>query len=187
MRLLSSIIFLLILGCTSRPGSTTITLDLSNKKLSEIPDSVFSLTQLQYLQLGNSFTLYPPLSALGEEYPRGDSMNKIAEIPKDIKNLSHLRSLGLCFNDLRSLPKEIVKLEKLDTLDISFNQNLKIATELETLKQMQWLKYLNIIATNADEITIDKLRKSLSRTKIDAKLADIMNENVDSLIKTSIR
>jgi hypothetical protein len=81
---------------------------------------------------------------------------------------------------LRSLPKEIVKLEKLDTLDISFNQNLKIATELKTLKQMQWLKYLNIIATTADEITIDKLRKSLSKTKIDAKLEDIKIENVET-------
>jgi Leucine-rich repeat (LRR) protein len=187
MRLLSSIIFLLILGCTSRPGSMTTSLDLSNKKLSAIPDSVFSLTELQYLELGNNFTLYPPLSALGEESSPGDSMNKIAEIPKDIEKLSHLRNLGLCFNDLRSLPKEIVKLEKLDTLDISFNQNLKIATELETLKQMQWLKYLNIIATNADAITIDKLRKSLSKTKIDAKPEDIMIENVDSLIKASVR
>lgn len=170
----------MIFGCTYRPGSTTTTLDLSNKKLSAIPDSVFSLTQLQYLQLGNSFTLYPPLSALGEEFSPGDSMNKITEIPKNIEKLIQLRNLGVCFNDLRALPKEIVKLKKLDTLDISFNQNLKIATELETLKQMQWLKYLNIIATNADEITIDKLRKSLSKTKIDAKLEDIMIENIET-------
>lgn len=180
MRLLSFLIFFLILSCTSKHNSTVTTLNLSNKSLTAIPDSVFSLTQLEYLELGNSFTLYPPLSGLGKEYGSGDSMNKVAEIPKDITKLRKLRILGLCFNDLRSLPKEIAELKKLDALDISFNRNLKISTQMETLKQMDWLKYLNIIATNADETTIDKLRKSLPKTKIHAKLDDLKIETVDS-------
>ncbi|HVF95797.1 MAG TPA: hypothetical protein VM871_00665 [Flavisolibacter sp.] len=129
------------------------------------------------MELGNSFTLYPPLSTLGAETGRGENLNKISKIPEDIENLRHLRTLGLCFNDLRSLPKELLKLKNLDTLDISFNSNLKIETELATLQQMHWLKYLNIIATNADDITIDKLRKSLPKTKVDAKLNDIQIEN----------
>jgi Leucine-rich repeat (LRR) protein len=174
MRLLNSIILLLIFGCTSRPASTTTTLVLSNKKLLAIPDSVFSLTSLEHLELGNSFTLYPPLSALGAANGSGDSMNKLIEVPKDIENLNHLRTLGLCFNDLRSLPKEIVKLENLDTLDISFNRNLNIETGLETLKQMQQLKYLNIIGTNVNDTTIDKLRRMLPETKIDARPEEII-------------
>jgi len=155
-------------------------LDLSNKNLSAIPDSVFSLTKLKYLELGNSFTMYPPLSALGADRPSGNRLNKIAKIPSDIENLQQLRVFGICFNKLQSLPKEIVKLKELDTLDISFNENLNIATELGTLKEMTWLKYLNIIATNADTATIDKLRRALPKTKIAAKLDDLETEIVDS-------
>jgi Leucine-rich repeat (LRR) protein len=138
-----------------------------------IPDSVFSLTQLEYLQLGNNFTLYPPLSAIGADTGSGDSLNKITILPKDIEKLQNLRLLGLCFNDLRGLPKEISKLNKLDTLDISFNKHLRIATELGKLRKMNWLKYLNIIATDVDPTSIDELRKSLPKTKIDAKLEDL--------------
>lgn len=132
------------------------------------------------MQLGNSFTMYPPLSALGADKPSGGSLNKIIKIPSDIENLQQLRVFGICFNNLQSLPNEIVKLKQLDTLDISFNENLNIATEFKTLKEMTWLKYLNIIATNADTATIDKLRKALPRTKIDAKFEDLEIETVDT-------
>jgi Leucine-rich repeat (LRR) protein len=107
-------------------------------------------------------------------------LNKIAKISSDIQNLKKLRVFGICFNNLQSLPKEIVKLKELDTLDISFNENLNIATELGKLKEMTWLKYLNIIATNADTSTIDKLRKALPKTKIEAKLEDLEIETVDT-------
>src|SRR5688572_11446778 len=83
-----------------------IELYLSNQKLSAIPDSVFSLTNLEYLQLGNTFTLYPPLSALGGDKPSDDSLNKITKISSDIANLQKLRVLGICFNNLQSLPKQ---------------------------------------------------------------------------------
>ena len=180
MRLPFIITLFVFLGCTSRHNSNTTQLDLSNQNLTAIPDSVFSLTNLEYLHLGNSFTLYPPLSALGADKPAGDSLNKIAKIPSDIENLQQLRVFGICFNNLQSLPKEIVKLKKLDTLDISFNKNLNIATEFEKLKEMTWLKYLNILATNADTATIDKLRKALPKTKIDAKFEDLEIETVDT-------
>lgn len=180
MRLLTTLILFIFLGCTSRHNSKVTELDLSNQNLSAIPDSIFSLTNLEYLQLGNSFTIYPPLSALGADKPSGDSLNKIAKIPNDIENLQQLRVLGICFNNLQTLPKEIVKLKKLDTLDISFNKNLNIATELGTLKEMTWLKYLNILATNADTATIDKLRKALPKTKIAAKFEDLEIETVDT-------
>jgi len=57
---------------------------------------------------------------------------------------------------------------------------LNIATELGTLKEMTWLKYLNIVATNADPATVDKLRKALPKTKIDVKFEDLEIETVDT-------
>jgi Leucine-rich repeat (LRR) protein len=173
MRLTTNIMLFIFLGCTSKHNSNVTELDLSNQNLSIFPDSIFSLTNLEYLQLGNSFTMYPPLSALGADKPSSENLNQIAKIPSDIENLQQLRVLGICFNNLQTLPKEIAKLKKLDTLDISFNENLNIARELETLKEMTWLKYLNILATNADTANIDKLRKALPKTKIVAKIEDL--------------
>ena len=103
-------------------------------------------------------------------------MNKITTIPTDIKRLKNLRALRLCFNDLRSLPKEIISLQYLDTLDISFNQHLNIVSELETLKKMQQLKYLNVMATNIDQASIEELRKALPKTKISTKLEDLLTD-----------
>jgi hypothetical protein len=127
---------------------------------------------LEYLQLGNIFAMYPPLSALGADKGTCANLNKLNNLPNDIEKLRQLRVLGLGFTNLRSLPNEIIKLEKLDTLDLSFNKNFNIATTFGTLKDMPWLRYLNIVATNADATTIDKLRKALPETKIDAKLDD---------------
>jgi len=180
MRLPIAIILCVFLSCTTRHNSNITELDLSNKNLSAIPDSVFSLTDLKYLQLGNAFTMYPPLSALGADKPSGNSLNKIAIIPSEIENLQKLQVFGICFNKLQALPKEIVKLKRLDTLDISFNENLNIATQLGTLKEMTWLKYLNLMGTSVDTATIDKLHKALPKTKIAAKFEDHEIETVDT-------
>jgi Leucine-rich repeat (LRR) protein len=172
MRFPIAVILFIFLSC-SRHNLNITELDLSNQNLLVIPDSVFSLTYLEYLQLGNSFTMYPPLSALGRDNGSGDNLNKINELPNDIDRLRDLRVLGLSYNNLRSLPEEIVKLERLDTLDLSFNKHLSIATASATLRNMPWVKYLNIIATNADTATVDKLRKALPKTTIVAKPEDL--------------
>lgn len=173
MRVVISILLLIFLSCTSRHKSDVTALDLSNRNLSSIPDSIFFLTKLEYLLLGNSFTLYPPLSALATDNSYGQSLNKITEIPDEIRNLQQLRTLNICFNDLRSLPKEIIELKKLDTLDLSFNKHLDITKVFRILQEMSWLKSLNIVATNVDTATIDKLRKALPKTKIYATFEDL--------------
>lgn len=173
-----SILLLLVISCASRQHSGTTTLDFSNRKLTVIPDSVFLLTELQYLNIGNSFgfTRYPPLSALGEGKVTGDSMNQIKQIPKNISQLRGLRVFILCANDLISLPVEIAELKQLDTFDISFNKNLSVSRELNTLKRMPWLKYMNLVATNADSISVNELRKSLPQTKIVTKFEELISE-----------
>jgi Leucine-rich repeat (LRR) protein len=179
MRFPIAIIVLLFFGCTSRNNSTITQLDLSNQLLSAIPDSVFSLSNLEYLDLGNKFTMYPPLSALGTDKSSGKNFNRITKIPANIENLQRLRVLNACFINLESLPKEIVNLKELDTLDVSFNENLNITTEFQILKEMSWLKYLNIVATNTDTAIIDKLRKALPETKIYTKFEDLEFETVE--------
>ena len=175
MRYLTLVILFSVLGCTYGTHSTVTSLDLSNQKLSAIPDSVFSLSNLEHLKLGNNFTIYPPLSEIGD-YPEsipGIGMNKITVIPNAIGQLHSLRTLALSFIDLRSLPTELLQLKQLDTLDISFNEHLNIASELGILSKMTWLKYLNIIQINIDQTTIEALRKSLPNTRIVAKVEDL--------------
>jgi len=175
MRMLSITILFSILGCTTQDSSETRTLDLSNANLTAIPDSVFSLIKLEYLNVGNSFTLYPPLSALGTDSMT--DMNQISQIQKEISRLRHLKVLNLRANNLKSLPKEILKLEELDTLDISFNKHFALAAQLITLKKMQWLSYLNVAGTDTDQRSIEELRKSLPQTRIVARLEDMIIES----------
>lgn len=173
MRSYIVVMFFMLTGCASLSNPKVTEVDLSNHGLSAIPDSIFSLTHLESLELGNNFTMYPPLSALGADKPEGETFNKIMKIPGSIKVLHRLRYLSMRFNDLKSLPGEISELRVLDTLDLSFNEHLNIAAEFETLKEMTWLKYLNIIATNTDTTTVSKLRKTLLHTKIDAMPEDL--------------
>jgi Leucine-rich repeat (LRR) protein len=180
IRVASCFVLFLVLGCSSRKSSEETTLIISNKGLTAIPDSVFLMTHLESLDLGNNFTLYPPLSALGQDFSLGEGMNSIAEIPGKISRLRKLRTLGFCFNDLRSLPKDIVDLRKLDTLDLSFNANLEISGQMQVLRQMKRLKYLNIVATRIDKATIEELRKALPNTHIEAEIRDLRRETVDT-------
>jgi internalin A len=178
MRALRLIVVLLLISCKTRLDSNTTTLNLSNQKLTAIPDSVFSLVKLERLYLGNAYTIYPPLSALGgdSEGPSGRSMNQITQIPEDIDQLKNLRTFDLGANDLRSLPKGMIKLGRLDTLDISFNKHLIVSRELNTLAKMHWLKYLNIAGTHTDPSSIDNLRKALPNTRIVSRLDEIIEE-----------
>lgn len=176
MRVSISIILLVVFSCKSRLSSETTTLDLSNQNLTTIPDSVFSLVNLRVLYLGNSFTLYPPLSALQQEGPSGSHMNKIIQSSDEIGRLQNLRVLNLTAVDLRSLPKGMIKLEHLDTLDVSFNLHFTVSNELTTLEKMHSLKYLNIVGTKSDQATIDHLRKLLPNTKIVTELKEVLEE-----------
>jgi Leucine-rich repeat (LRR) protein len=164
MTLLRFIILLLIIGCCNSPGSTITELDLSNQKLTAIPDSVFTLTQLEYLELGNEFTFYPPFLVLGRD--DGDSANKISVIPKAIENLQNLKVLGIRFVGLESIPAELYELKKLDTLLLSFNDRLNISAAMPTLGRMTWLKYLDIMATSFQQEDIDSLKLLLPNTEI---------------------
>ena len=70
-------------------------LDISEKKLTEIPDEICKLENLTELNL---------------------NYNYLTELPKDIGNLSQLHSLGISCQFLHDLPESIVKINKLKEL-----------------------------------------------------------------------
>ncbi|RYZ87668.1 MAG: hypothetical protein EOP04_11155 [Proteobacteria bacterium] len=177
MRVFTIIVTPIILfACTSRTKNKVTYLDLSNQKLKVVPDSVFRHKELQTLLLGNTFTIYPPLSALGKDRFTEETHNTIRLIQEDIEQLKHLKTLSLSGNDLRSLPKALSTLSELDTLDLFYNSNLDITKELITLKKMTHLKYLGLIGTRLNRATANELKQSLPDTRVVTTMDDLEEE-----------
>lgn len=187
MKVLIYYVLILLTACTFQHGPDVKSVNLSNRKLSAIPDSIYSMDKLEYLDLSNGLTIYPPLSALPTGEMSQDSMNEVTQIAENISQLRQLKVLNVRTNDLRSLPQGLLKLKLLDTLDISFNRHLLIADELDILGKMTWLKYLNITATNVDQYSVDEIKKSLPSTKIIVRMDEMIDrEMVDSIINSVI-
>lgn len=74
-------------------------LNLGLNRISEVPDNIGNLTNLEELILSN---------------------NRIVSLPLTIGNLKYLKSLGLASNRITFIPQEI-KLLKLETLKIHNN------------------------------------------------------------------
>lgn len=172
MKFINIIILLVLLGCSSKSTQTYTWLNLGDKDLKEIPDSILEMKSLRHLNLGpNGFTIYPPLG--GITIGLGDHANKINKLPKEITNLNNLRFLRISANLLDNLPQGFHKLENLDTLLLDYNVNLELANVIFELEQMKGLKYLDITGIQADQDVIENLKKSLPRTKIISRLDEI--------------
>ncbi len=166
------------MSCTNRHNYSRIThLDLSQQDLTEIPDSVFEMSNLTHLYLGNSFTSYPPLSALRESISVGPNANRIKAISPEIEKLKNLRVLVICANKLESLPEQISTLTALDTLVICNNPDLKLSAEFHKLVKLTRLKYLNIVGISMDEKSIAAIRMALPHTKVVDDMRELIEDD----------
>ncbi|TVQ58623.1 MAG: hypothetical protein EA366_06380 [Spirulina sp. DLM2.Bin59] len=94
-----------------------VELNLAGMGLTELPEAIAALTQLQELHL---------------------SLNELTELPEAIAALTQLRNLDLSSNELTELPEAIKKLKKLTKLSISFNKFAHfpiVVTHLLNLKE----------------------------------------------------
>ena len=174
MRFFSFICLFCLLCCNSKKWHTQTQLDLSNKNLTTLPDSILEMSDLVFLNLGNNFTWYAPLSSLPDQKVK--TANKIKSLPNGISRLTHLKTLVVAANDLESLPGSIAEMEALDTLDISFNYNLHLSKEITKLQKMRGLKFLNIAGISADQQSIKYLRSKLPSTKVIASIEELLQE-----------
>lgn len=101
---------------------------LSNMNLTELPELVGKLGQLQALKLYN---------------------NQLTTIPETIGNLTNLRSLDISSNLLASLPETLGQLAQLQTLDISKN---KLTSLPESIGQLSNLFLLNLTFNQIEEL-----------------------------------
>lgn len=114
------------------------TLDLSGQQLARIPDSVFSQTDLEHLDVSDN--------------------QLTGAIQGEIRFLQNLRSLDASDNLMTGVPAEIGQLSKLETLDLSNNQLTGLPYELGNLQNLKTLNLSGNQYSQADlQIIKDKL------------------------------
>ena len=138
-------------------NESNVEINLNDKSLKSIPDSIFDMVNITYLDLGGRATIYPPLSALLDS-----NANRITDLTEKIGNLKNLRTLILSCNKLSSLPKSFVLLQNLEILDLSLNTQLDLLGELDKLKQLKKLKTLKIAFLPIADDDLNKIKNSLS-------------------------
>jgi internalin A len=118
-------------------------LDLSGRRLTELPESIGQLTQLQSFYLhGNQLTALPEsVGRLTELKNLNVSHNQLTELPESIGQLTQLQRLDLSGNQLRALPECIGRLTQLQRLDFSDNQLMALP---ESIGQWTQLRSLDI-------------------------------------------
>lgn len=99
-------------------------LDLSDNYLTVLPDLLSPLTQLQSLNLSNNeLTVLPDLlGQLTQLQSLNLSLNKLIQLPTWIGELTQLRSLDLSYNNLVDLPESIGQLPRLSELQLTGNR-----------------------------------------------------------------
>ncbi|XP_062412270.1 volume-regulated anion channel subunit LRRC8B-like [Sardina pilchardus] len=121
--------------------------------LQRIPSSIFSLTNLQEIDLeGNdlktieevlSFQHLPKLFTLKMKH------NNITYIPVHIGVLESLEQLHLSHNHIKTIPSQLFLCTRLYYLDLSHNFLTVIPCEIQDLKRLQ---YLNVSNNNIDVV-----------------------------------
>jgi hypothetical protein len=121
------------------------TLDLSYMELTEVPESIASLTELRLLNLfNNQLTKLPETIAfLTQLRLLNLHNNQLRELPEALASLTQLRVLYLHNNQLTELPEAIASLTQLQRLDLSNNQLRELPEAIASLTQLQWLDLRN--------------------------------------------
>lgn len=116
-------------------------LHLTSQGYSEVPQSVFTFTNLKELYLGSNKIVNLPASIgnLKKITKLDLSYNNLSALPAEIGNLTEMTNLVLAGNyQLKELPSSIVNLKKLSLLDL---YNTKIHQVPEELKNIKYLHF----------------------------------------------
>lgn len=132
---------LVLLGVGCGPGATE--LDMQGKGLQEVPEKVWSMTDLEWLDISHN--------AL-----RG-------ALPAEIRKLQQLRTLDASDNLMTGVPAEIGQLANLKLLDLSNNQLTGLPYELANLTQ---LERLDLRGNDVSEADLAVIREQLTTTEI---------------------
>jgi len=146
-------------------AETLEVLDLTDNRLSTLPENFGAFKKLKILFLSNNdFTTFPAvlaqcpkLSMIGIRNNQIDTIaenalplttrwliltdNKISKLPESMGNLSLLQKCMLSGNRLTSLPQSMSKCHNLELLRIAVNQFRALPSFLLKLPKLSWLAY----------------------------------------------
>ncbi|XP_072096318.1 volume-regulated anion channel subunit LRRC8D-like [Mobula birostris] len=132
-------------------------LDLQNCQLDNIPHGIFSLTNLQELNLqGNELRQVDELGAF-RQLPRLSSLNlsnnKITSLPDSFLFIGNLEQFNASDNQIETLPNSLFAIQKLHHLYLSNNRLMAIPTSIKNLKYLTFLDLSsNKLETLPDEL-----------------------------------
>ncbi|KAK7945335.1 hypothetical protein WMY93_001063 [Mugilogobius chulae] len=120
-----------------------IELELHNCELERIPDAIFSLTNLQELDLkSNNIETIEEITSF-QHLKRLTCLklwhNKISNIPSSIGQVKSLEALHLNHNKLETVPPALFTLPKLRHLDLGHNSITVLHPDIGLLRNLQYL------------------------------------------------
>ncbi|MEM8637445.1 MAG: COR domain-containing protein [Cyanobacteria bacterium P01_G01_bin.54] len=129
-------------------------LDLSGWGLTELPEVITSLTQLQRLYLDNNQLTELPevITSLTQLQRLYLDNNQLTELPEAIAALTQLQRLDLNNNQLTELPEAIAALTQLEELYLEDNQLTELPEAIASLTQLKWLELNNNQLTELPEV-----------------------------------
>ena len=100
------------------------TLDISENKFVQIPNTIGSFSQLKHLKANNNrlTSLPDALSQLSKLESLSAESNRISTIPPSLNSLNHLKQVFLSGNKITQFPMVFCEMNHLDILDLSRNQ-----------------------------------------------------------------
>lgn len=144
-----------------------VSLELVGCELERIPSAVFSLDNLQELDLKeNKLTTVEEILSL-QHCRRLVTLrlwhNKITYIPDHISKLHSIETLDISWNKLRKLPSRLFYCTKLRHLDVSHNQLTSLPPEVSIPQGLQFISAaFNSLETVPDELFSCKKLKTLA-------------------------
>jgi Leucine-rich repeat (LRR) protein len=124
------------------PTSSAHTLSLANSELTEVPNDVFSRTDIEVLDLSNNLLT--------------------GALQAEVRNLSHLKVLDLSDNQFTGVPAEVGQLQNLEVLDLSNNKLTGLPYELGNLSKLKTLNLSGNAYAEADLVIIKKSLPSIT-------------------------
>jgi Leucine-rich repeat (LRR) protein len=142
-----------------RQPDSVLILDLSRKKLKEVPAEIVRLKNLQELNLSkNKLKALPPhIGQLTSLVTLKASNNDLTSLPPEIGGLQSLKHLELNRNLIVTLPPEIGQLENLESLELWDNEIDSLPDTMTKLKKLQVLELRGILFTEEEQQSIRKM------------------------------